>query len=173
MRGFVFARLANYVEGHAAVRPELAEAVASLLKEPKLPKVSAMGQGGAGEILGLAPLFYRLAERFELGEKESLALVNGSPCGTALIADAVIAMERRLELTEQVLALVKRLGERGLGRPPERVLSHARPGAAGNRGSFEGAPDSSARRRRARHPDDEGRDSHPDRIMSAGVWEGR
>jgi histidine ammonia-lyase len=105
VRGFVFARLANYVEGHAAVRPELAEAVAALLKEPKLPKVSAMGQGGAGEILGLAPLFYRLAEKFELGEKESLALVNGSPCGTALIADAVIAMERRLELAEQILAL--------------------------------------------------------------------
>jgi histidine ammonia-lyase len=104
-RGFVFARLANYVEGHAAVRPELAEAVAGLLEGGPLPKVSAMGQGGAGEILGLSPLFIPLAQRFELAEKESLALVNGSPCASALIADAVLAMERRLALAEQVLAL--------------------------------------------------------------------
>jgi histidine ammonia-lyase len=104
-RGFVFARLANFVEGHAAISPELAAAVAALLQQPRLPKVSAMGQGGAGEILGLAPLFYRLAENFDLGEKESLALINGSPCATALIADAVIAMERRLDLAEQILAL--------------------------------------------------------------------
>ena len=64
-----------------------------------------MGQGGAGEILGLAPLFSALAAGFDLAEKESLALVNGSPCASALIADAVIAMERRLPLVEQVFAL--------------------------------------------------------------------
>ena len=64
------------------------------------------GQGGAGEILSAwRRCFYRLAERFPLGEKEALALINGSPCATALIADAVIAMERRLALAEQVLAL--------------------------------------------------------------------
>jgi histidine ammonia-lyase len=105
VRGFVFTRLANYVEGHAAISPELGIAVAGLLREPRLPKVSAMGQGGAGEILGLAPLFYGLAEKFDLGEKEALSLINGSPCASALIADAVIAMERRLELAERVLAL--------------------------------------------------------------------
>jgi histidine ammonia-lyase len=104
-RGFVFARLANYVEGHAAITPELAEAVAALLRQARLPKVSAMGQGGAGEILGLAPLFCDLAARFDLAEKDSLALINGSPCATALIADAVLAMERRLDLVEQVFAL--------------------------------------------------------------------
>jgi histidine ammonia-lyase len=104
-RGIVFARLANYVEGHGAVTPALAQAVAHMLDGRPLPPVSAMGQGGAGEILGLAPLFSALAAAFDLGEKESLALVNGSPCASALIADAVIAMERRLPLVEQVFAL--------------------------------------------------------------------
>jgi histidine ammonia-lyase len=104
-RGIVFARLANYVEGHAAVSPALAQAVAAMLDGRPLPAVSAMGQGGAGEILGLAPLFVGLAQTFDLAEKESLALVNGSPCASALVADAVIAFERRLPLVEQVFAL--------------------------------------------------------------------
>jgi histidine ammonia-lyase len=73
-RGFVFTRLANYVEGHAAISPDLANAVAALLQEQRLPKVAAMGQGGAGEILGLAPLFYGLAEKFDLGADQRLAL---------------------------------------------------------------------------------------------------
>ncbi|HUL06392.1 MAG TPA: aromatic amino acid lyase [Candidatus Acidoferrum sp.] len=104
-RGIVFARLANYVEGHAAVTPALAQAVAQLLDGRRLPPVSAMGQGGAGEILGLAPLFSDLGANFDLAEKESLALVNGSPCASALVADAVVAMERRLPLIEQIFAL--------------------------------------------------------------------
>jgi histidine ammonia-lyase len=104
-RGIVFARLVNYVEGHAAVTPALAQAVAEMLDGRRLPPVSAMGQGGAGEILGLAPLFSGLAAKFDLAEKESLSLVNGSPCASALIADAVVAMQRRLPLIEQVFAL--------------------------------------------------------------------
>jgi histidine ammonia-lyase len=104
-RGIVFARLANYVEGHAAITPALAEAVAQLLDGRRLPPVSAMGQGGAGEILGLAPLFSDLAATFDLAEKDSLALINGSPCASALIADAVVAMQRRLPLIEQIFAL--------------------------------------------------------------------
>ncbi len=104
-RGIVFARLANYVEGHAAVTPALAQAVAAMLDGDGLPAVPAMGQGGAGEILGLAPLFVGLAERFDLAEKESLALINGSPCATALACDAVLAGERRLSLSERIFAL--------------------------------------------------------------------
>ena len=104
-RGIVFARLANYVEGHAAITPALAQAVAQLLDGRRLPPVSAMGQGGAGEILGLAPLFSELAASFDLAEKDGLALINGSPCASALIADAVVTMQRRLPLVEQVFAL--------------------------------------------------------------------
>ncbi len=104
-RGIVFARLTNFVEGHAAVSPALAAAVAALLDGGPLPKVSMAGQGGAGEIMGLAPLFNTVAESFELGEKEMLSLVNGSPCASALLADAALAARRRLELAEEVFAL--------------------------------------------------------------------
>jgi len=104
-RGIVLARLANFIEGHAAVTPELAVEVAALLKGPNLPKVSIGGQGGAGEILWAGPLFVELAERFPLGEKDALSLVNGSPAASALIADAAIAMRRRLSLVEKIFAL--------------------------------------------------------------------
>jgi histidine ammonia-lyase len=104
-RGIVFARLANFVEGHAAISPRLAAAIAGLLGRRPLPKVSMAGQGGAGEITGLAPLFCDVAERFDLGEKEMLALINGSPCAAALVADAALAGRRRLELAEEVFAL--------------------------------------------------------------------
>lgn len=104
-RGIVLARLANFIEGHAAVTPALASAVAALLDDGQLPKVPVSGQGGAGEILWAAPLFVELAERFPLGEKDTLSLVNGSPAASALIADAALAMRRRLDLVERVFAL--------------------------------------------------------------------
>jgi len=105
VRGIVFARLANYVEGHAAVSPELAIAVGEMLDGRPLPKVSMAGQGGAGEILGLAPLFFDVARGLALGEKEALALINGSPAASALIADSALAARRRLVLAEEVFAL--------------------------------------------------------------------
>lgn len=104
-RGIVLSRLANFIEGHAAVTPSLAEAVAGLLDGDQLPKVSIAGQGGAGEILWMAPLIIDLAEKFPLGEKDALSLINGSPAASALIADAAIAMRRRLDLAERVFAL--------------------------------------------------------------------
>src|SRR5688572_6411444 len=91
-RGIVLARLANFIEGHAAVTPGLAAEVAAMLNGAALPKVSISGQGGAGEILWAGPLFIEIAERFDLGEKDSLSLINGSPAATALIADAALAM---------------------------------------------------------------------------------
>lgn len=103
-RGIVFARLANIVEGHAAITVALADAVVALL-DRQLPSVPALGNGGAGEILPLSHLFGSLTEAFPLGEKEGLALVNGSPCASALIADALLAGKRRLDLAVQVFAL--------------------------------------------------------------------
>src|SRR5262249_54405370 len=105
VRGIVFARLANFVEGHAAVSPELASAGAEMLYHRKLPAISQAGQGGAGEITALAPLFNGLAEGMPLGEKEVLSLINGSPAASALLADAAAASRRRLELAEEVFAL--------------------------------------------------------------------
>src|SRR5258708_1990769 len=63
VRGIVFARLANYVEGHAAASAELATAVAAMLDGECLPKVSLAGQGGAGEVTALAPVSYRILPR--------------------------------------------------------------------------------------------------------------
>jgi len=104
-RGIVLARLANFVEGHAALSPELAVKIAALLDGGALPKVSVEGQGGAGEILWAAPLFLAVAEQFPLAEKDTLSLTNGSPAASALIADAALAMRRRLDLAEAVFAL--------------------------------------------------------------------
>src|SRR5690349_16749864 len=104
-RGIVLARLANFVEGHAAITPDLASESAALLDRGDLVKVSISGQGGGGEILWAGPLFIEVAEQFSLGEKDSLSLVNGSPAASAFIADAALAMRRRLDLVERVFAL--------------------------------------------------------------------
>src|SRR2546421_349673 len=105
VRAIVFARLANLVEGHAAAGGQVARAVAGLLEADDLPVVPGEGNGGAGEILALGHLFYELSDRLELTAKERMALINGSPCAAALIADAALAGRGRLELAEQVLAL--------------------------------------------------------------------
>ena len=47
-RGIVFARLSNFIEGHGAVSPAVAQAVADMLAGPSMPYVPARGQGGAG-----------------------------------------------------------------------------------------------------------------------------
>lgn len=104
-RGFVLARLANMLEGHAAVRPKLAEAVAAMLDQGSLPDVPSIGNSGAGEILALGHLFAALGEDLGLEEKEHLALINGSPCAAALIADAALAGRRRIEVAKEILAL--------------------------------------------------------------------
>jgi histidine ammonia-lyase len=104
VRAIVLARLANFVDGHAAVRAAVASAVAALLRDP-LPAVPAEGNGGSGEILALGRLFYDLSARMELQPKERMALINGSPCAAALVADAALAGRARLVLAEAVLAL--------------------------------------------------------------------
>lgn len=104
-RGIVFARLANFVGGHSAVRPALAAAVAAMLDGGALPAVPARGNGSSGEIAALGHLFGQLAERLELEPRESMALVNGSPSAAALVADAALAGRGRIDLAERTLAL--------------------------------------------------------------------
>ncbi len=104
-RALVLARLANFIEGHAAVTPALATAVAEMLNGRELPAVPWEGQGGAGEILSMGPLFYELGRGFPLAEKESLSLINGSPSSAALVADAALIAPRRLALAYRVMAL--------------------------------------------------------------------
>jgi histidine ammonia-lyase len=105
VRGIVFARLANFIEGHAATTPRIACAVAEMLDGRAMPAVAAAGQGGAGEILALYPLFAELSTRFDLEVKERGSLINGSPCAAALVADAAIAGRRRLQLALETFAL--------------------------------------------------------------------
>ena len=106
VRGIVVARLANWIEGNGAVRPELAEAVASLLDGDSLPKVPLRGNGGSGEVLALGHLVQAMVTRAGGTElKEPMELINGSPCAAALVADATLAGRRRLALAHQVFAL--------------------------------------------------------------------
>jgi histidine ammonia-lyase len=105
VRAIVLARLANFLEGHAATTPRVALAVAAMLDGGPMPVVPATGQGGAGEILALYPLFADLSTRFDLEVKERGSLINGSPCAAALVADAALAARRRVRLAEKVFAL--------------------------------------------------------------------
>src|SRR3954469_22472780 len=105
VRAIVLARLANFVDGHAAVRAEVASAVAGLLDGAPLPEVPAQGNGGAGEVVALGRLFYDLSARLDLHPKERMALINGSPCAAALVADVALAGQGRLALAESVIAL--------------------------------------------------------------------
>ena len=106
VRGIVLARLANFLDGHAAARGAVAVAVAGMLDGSEaLPVVPAQGNGGAGEILALGRLFYELSSRLTLAPKERMALINGSPCAAALVADVALAARERIALAERVFAL--------------------------------------------------------------------
>ncbi len=104
-RAMVLARLTNFVEGHAAITPSLAEAVAAMLADPGLPPVPGLGNGCPGEIQALTSLFAPLMQSRDLAEKDALSLINGSPCAVALNADAALAARARLELAIEVFAL--------------------------------------------------------------------
>ncbi|MER8438666.1 aromatic amino acid lyase [Mesorhizobium sp. M1312] len=105
VRAIVLARLANFLEGHAATTPRMALAVAAMLDGGPMSMVPSSGQGGAGEIFALYPLFAELSTRFDLEVKERGSLINGSPCAAALVADAALAARRRVHLAEKVFAL--------------------------------------------------------------------
>src|SRR3984957_509322 len=105
VRAFVLARLANFVEGNAATTPRITLAVADMLDGRPMPRIASSGQGGAGEILALYPLFADLTAQFDLEVKERGSLINGSPCAAALVADAALAARRRLKRIIEVFAL--------------------------------------------------------------------
>jgi len=105
IRGMVFARLVDFVEGHAKVRPQLAERVAALLGAPEpLPCVPLGGQAGPGEVLPMLYLTGWVGD-LEFEEGEGLALINGSPYSTAVLADAAVRARNRLTQAEALFAL--------------------------------------------------------------------
>ena len=103
-RGIVFCRLSNFIEGNAAVSSELAVKVANLL-HGDLPAVAAIGNASAGEIVPLSALFSEIWENHTLKEKEALALINGSPCASALMADIALSAQQRISLCLDIFAL--------------------------------------------------------------------
>jgi histidine ammonia-lyase len=103
VRGIVFARLADFVEGHAKVRPETAERVAAMLGAP-MPALPLGGQAGPGEVLPMLHLVHAIDD-LDLEEGEGMALINGSPYSTAVLADAAVRGRNRLAHTELLLAL--------------------------------------------------------------------
>ena len=123
-RAIVFARLANFVEGHAAITPAIANGVAAMLGDGPLPTVPARGQGGAGEILSLSHLFLPLARSMTLAEKDSLSLVNGSPAATGLAVDGALAAAARLDAAAEVFALAAEAFDTPLGHFDQALDGH-------------------------------------------------
>jgi histidine ammonia-lyase len=116
VRAILVARLANFLDGYTAARGLLARAIAQMLEDPSLPAVPSQSNGGSGEILALGSLFFELSTKIALNAKERMALINGSPCAAALVADISLAGRRRIELTEAVFALVAEI----CGAPDEQ-----------------------------------------------------
>jgi histidine ammonia-lyase len=82
----------------------LVEAIAEYLDGRELPPVPSRGH--SWELAVSGHLYQRLQERvggFEL--KETMALENGCPAGTALLADLTLAGRERIELALQTMAL--------------------------------------------------------------------
>lgn len=78
--------------------------IAQMLDGRSLPPIPRRGHGGSGEIIPLGHLLGHLAP-LARDSKEGNALLNGSPCAAALVADAALAARERLSLVADVLAL--------------------------------------------------------------------
>ncbi|MEQ8369285.1 MAG: aromatic amino acid lyase [Alphaproteobacteria bacterium] len=103
VRGIIFARLANYIDGNAKTRPDIPLRIASMLERP-LPVVPMNGQVWAGEILPMAHVMAALPKG-DFEEGEPMTLGNGSPCSAGLVADVAMQAANRLAIAEQVFAL--------------------------------------------------------------------
>ncbi|HEY4163276.1 MAG TPA: aromatic amino acid lyase, partial [Dongiaceae bacterium] len=79
-RAIVLARLANYLDGHAAVTPEFVKGIAAELDRGRLPDIPMEGNACGGEMNALAHVFSRFSAEYEFEPKEANALTNGSPC---------------------------------------------------------------------------------------------
>lgn len=106
VRGILFARLANLIDGHGATSSRIVQAVVEMLNGTRpVPAVPRDGNGSAGEILALYHLFAPLSDVFRMEIKEKGPLTNGAPCAAALVTDAALRARRRWDLACEVLAL--------------------------------------------------------------------
>ena len=80
----------------------------------------------------LGALFYDLSARMTLSPKELMALINGSPCAAALLADTALAGRSRLAMAERAFALVARVTDAPQGHyAPELEEQEIGAGKAG------------------------------------------
>jgi histidine ammonia-lyase len=98
----LFTRLSNSMTGGGKLRPDTAQAIASLLRAP--PTVPMQAVACSGEVMPLTWLMKPLAE-LPLAIGEAMALINGSPFATAMACDVALTTRRRVELAEQIFAL--------------------------------------------------------------------
>jgi histidine ammonia-lyase len=159
VRGVLLLRLNGFLSGVVGVGPELCTFLAARLDDGWSPGVPSGPYGAAGEIGPLAHLFQTLVGEgdvldggsrvparvalaargippVELGPKEGLALVNGSPFATALGLDATRRFRTALDAAIVSAALevaltrsstrpfARRVGE--LGRDPVQARVHER-----------------------------------------------
>ncbi|MCD2195144.1 aromatic amino acid ammonia-lyase [Actinomycetospora endophytica] len=102
-RAAVLARLTDVLYGTAPLRPETAERLTGLLDGP-LPAVAEGGNGDPGDVIALGRLLRPAFEGIlEVGE--GMALVNGSPVASAVLAEGVLLATQRIPRLERVLAL--------------------------------------------------------------------
>ncbi len=124
VRGMLLLRANTLARGHSGVRPEVIEALLSLLQHDVLPVVPSRGSVGAsGDLAPLAHLALPLLGRgrvrvggvemtsedglrraglapLELQAKEGLALINGTQAMTALLALAVLEARRLVRVAD-------------------------------------------------------------------------
>ena len=106
VRGILFARLANLIEGHGATTVRVVSYIVGMLNgEHAIPPVPGDGNGAAGEILPLYHLFAPLTDAFPMEIKEKGPLTNGAPCAAALLSDVALFARPRWELAASIFAL--------------------------------------------------------------------
>jgi len=120
VRLMIVLKLLGLGRGYSGVRPEVIEALQSLLDQDAMPLIPSQGSVGAsgdlaplahliaalmgegridlkGEILPAGDALKRMGRApLELGPKEGLALINGTQASTAIALDALFAAERVL-----------------------------------------------------------------------------
>jgi histidine ammonia-lyase len=158
VRGVMLLRLNAFLSGHVGVGPDLCRFLADRLNDGWTPVVPSGPYGAAGEIGPLAHLFQTFigegrvrlgagevpaadalaalgVKPVELGPKDGLALVNGSPFATALGLELAGRFRAQLDVATLVAALAlvltgnssrpysRRVGD--LSRDPAQMRIHA------------------------------------------------
>ena len=129
VRGMLLLRASTLARGHSGVRPQIIEALITLLDADVLPAVPSRGSVGAsGDLAPLAHLALPLLGRgrvriggevvpgaeglrraglapLELGPKEGLALINGTQAMTSLLALSCLDARRLVRTADLAAAL--------------------------------------------------------------------